>query len=415
MPQPFYKIHYCLCVLCLIGTFSAMAQIGFFLPKGKSKVELPFEYVNNFIVVQVDYKGIFPLNFILDTGAEHTIMTKPEVALALQMEFDRSFTVLGSDMKTELTAFLVRRIPFTIDGKVEAPFHDILVLEKDYFQFEEHIGIPIHGILSARAFSRYFLQINYDAQVITLHARDRKKNFLKDYEKIELNMARNKPYIDTQVQLQNDTVVPIRLLLDTGAAISLLLFPESHAALEPPQNAIIGNIGKGLGGYLEGFTGRVEQLNLGTTFFQRGVVSFFQKIDTTERSQFLNNRNGIMGNVVLERFHLVFDYRNAALYVRPAKLYDKAYKYDKSGLHIIATGKNLHQYLIQSVLPNSPAGVADFQKGDQILSINRIPTKFLTLQGINKRLQKKEGKVLRIKVKRENQRIIKRITLRTLL
>ena len=40
------------------------------------KVEIPFEYINGFIVVDIIFEKVLPLKFILDTGAENTILLK---------------------------------------------------------------------------------------------------------------------------------------------------------------------------------------------------------------------------------------------------------------------------------------------------------------------------------------------------
>ena len=52
---------------------------GFYMNKGSKKLEIPFERIDNFIVVKILFEGLFPLRFILDTGAEHTILTKKEI------------------------------------------------------------------------------------------------------------------------------------------------------------------------------------------------------------------------------------------------------------------------------------------------------------------------------------------------
>ena len=401
-------VFFCSQSLCVVG------QTGFFLPKGKDKVTIPFEYVNHFIILTLNYQGVFPLKFIFDTGAEHTILTKKEVAALFKMEYDRTFKVYGSDMKTEMTAYLVRRVPFTIENKTEAPYQDILVMDEDYFKFDEHIGMTIHGILSAKAFSRYLIHINYDRSSITLVNPEKAERYTKQFEEIPMSLHRNKPYIESQLHLQQDSTLQVRLLLDTGAALSLMVFDNTHPNLHPPAAAIRGNIGMGLGGFLEGYTGRVEALGLNENLEQRQLISYFQVLDTVGKTDYLHHRNGLVGNVVLERFHLVLDYQLQKIYLKKGKKYKNDYKFDRSGLHIVASGPNLNKYLVQYVLPDSPAAEADFQPGDCILSLNRIPVKMMSLTGIGKRFQKKEGKKVRVRFERGGKKMVKTIVLRKL-
>ena len=52
-------------ILTLFFAISSKAQLmGFNLPKGKNKVEIPFEFRNNFIVVNLIFDDVFPLKFI---------------------------------------------------------------------------------------------------------------------------------------------------------------------------------------------------------------------------------------------------------------------------------------------------------------------------------------------------------------
>ena len=113
-------------------------QSGFFMPPGQKQMDIPFEFTNNFIILTVTINGTFPLKFIFDTGAEHTILSKREISDLLNVQYEREFRVKGSDLKTDLIAYLARKIRFDIPDKVVAPREDILVLQEDYFRFEEY-------------------------------------------------------------------------------------------------------------------------------------------------------------------------------------------------------------------------------------------------------------------------------------
>ncbi|MFM8489809.1 MAG: aspartyl protease family protein, partial [Bacteroidota bacterium] len=112
----------------------------------------------NFIVVTVTLNGTIPLKMIFDTGAEHTVLCRRELSDLLGIRYDREFRLLGSDMKTELTAYLARNVRLdAMNVPLAAPDEDILVLQEDYFRFESYAGIDIHGILAANALSRYLI------------------------------------------------------------------------------------------------------------------------------------------------------------------------------------------------------------------------------------------------------------------
>lgn len=377
-------------------------------------MEIPFEYTNNFIVINVLFNGLLPLRFIFDTGAEHTILSKREMSDMLNVTYEREFRVTGSDLKTELIAYLARHIRFEIPGKALAPNEDILVLQEDYFRFEEYAGVSVHGILSANAFSKYIIKINYDRRLITLYERNFYKGKEEGFLSVPVEIKRNKIYLNTQLRILPDSVAPAKLLIDTGAGLPLLLFNDTHPLLHPPQNAIPSNIGMGLGGYLEGFTGRIQQLDMGG-FSQENIITYFQTLDSVQRLEHLNKRNGLIGNVLLSRFYVVLDYQKETMWLKPARSFKDEYVYDRSGLNLIASGANFNRYFVQSVMPGSPAAEAGFQKGDEIIRLGWMPRVFFSLNDIQRKFQKKPGKKLTVVLMRDGKKLKKTIVLRDLI
>lgn len=410
MAHSFYVLC---CFLLLLFAPSATGQSGFVMQPGQKQVEIPFEYFNNFILIKVTFNRVLPLVFILDTGAEYTILCKREISDLMRVSYEKEFKIAGSDLTTDLTAYLARGIRFDINDKITAKSEDILVLQEDYFKFEEYAGVPIDGIMTANIFSQYIVKIDYQRALITLYSRS---YFRPDNGFVETNleMFRNKPYYNTHLQILRDTVIPVKLLVDTGASLPLLLFSDSHPLLTPPPQAITSQIGMGLGGFLEGFAGRIFQMQVGSSM-QEGVVSYFQKLDSLLHQPYLNNRNGLLGNGVLARFTLVLDYQNAKMWLKPVKKRQQPFIFDRSGIHLIATGVHLRNFIIQNILPDSPATEAGLQKGDEIITIRGIPTSFLSLDDLLRTFHKQPGKKIKLTIKRDGKKIKKTIVLRDII
>ncbi len=390
--------------LCLVAYGNALhAQYGQFdLFRGKKTVDIPFEYKNGFIVVNVILGGFLPMKFILDTGAENTILAKKEVATILGLNFEKEYRIIGSDMKTELVAYVTRRVSIQV-GQLKSPYNDLLVLDKDYLHFEEFIGEEIYGIIGANFFRHFVVKINFEKQIITLYARTGYKDPGKKYTQIPIDISNYRPFVNIDIKLHNDTIVKTRLLLDTGASLSLLLHNATHPDLKLPPNTIEGRVGMGLGGFLEGYLGRVRSLEFGKYTFNN-VLTNYQGVDFLRDTSYLRGRNGVIGNDILSRFVLIIDYPGERLFIRPLKKWDRGFNYDRSGISVIATGKSLNQYTINHVIKDSPAYLAGLLPGDQITHINGISTRLTGLSGIVKRLQKKVGKKTRIRVKRNGEK-----------
>jgi membrane-associated protease RseP (regulator of RpoE activity) len=250
--------------------------------------------------------------------------------------------------------------------------------------------------------------------VLTLYERDAIRLQQQGFEPLPAELYRNKIYLNLQAQLRPDSTSPIKLLLDTGAGLPIMLFTNTHPLIQPSANAIPTNIGMGLGGYLEGYVGRTYGLDLGN-FSQKNILTYFQAVDTFQDVSYLNGRNGLIGNGILNRFQVVVDYQNAVVWLKPTKYYLKEFVYDRSGLSIIASGVNLNYFSVLNVLPGSPADLAGIHAGDRILRIGWLAASFQTLADLQSILQKKPGTKVKITIKRDGKVMKKVIVLRDLI
>lgn len=407
------KYRLSLWLLLLLPCSLQGQHIGLELKNGSKEVEIPFEYENKFIIINVLFKNILPLRFILDTGAENTILTKRQVADILNVSYEKEISIMGADMKTELIAMIARRIKLSLTNA--SITQDIIVLGDDYFKFDQFTGTDIHGILGAEVFRGYVVKINYVKKVLTIiDPSEFDEPDPKKYTRVPISLIRNKPYINAKICLLNDTCIQTRLLLDTGAGLSLLLHTNTSPSLVLPEHTIPANIGIGLGGNLEGYLGRIKSISL-SNFSFRNIYTNFQDIRFLVDTSFLNGRNGIIGNDILSRFNVIFHFGKEMLYLQPNSKFKDDFSYDKSGLVVAATGTFLTDFIINDVLPNTPGYEAGLRKGDQILRINGIFRSFLTLGSINHKLQGKVGKKICIVYKRDGKKYKAKFVLRDII
>ncbi len=394
------KLPIVLFVACLMS--GLFAQPSLRTSKELQKVDIPFEYQNNLIIVNVIFNRILPLKFIFDTGAEHTILARREITDLFAIRYEREFKLIGSDMKTELTAYLVRGIPFEV-GNMLLPRHSMLVLKDDYFHFKQVAGIDIYGIIGADVFRGMVVHINYERRVISLIKSNSFKTPPESYKPVPIEVYRNKPYLFTKLKIKDDTTV-VKLLIDTGAALAFLVNTNTDSSLTLPPNTIKGNVGIGLGGFLEGYLGRVKNLQIGDYNF-RDVITTFQDLDEAIDSSFVNSRNGILGNQMLDRFSVYIDYPRETMYLRPNRYFKDKFEFDKSGLFVVVAGKNLNSYVVHQLIPGSPAADAGVLPGDIIKRINCATSGLLSLHSIHNSFRKKEGKKITMVVKRGKERV----------
>jgi PDZ domain/Aspartyl protease len=393
-------------IVCCAAPAIALAQ---WLPQARSSLVIPFEYVNNFIIITVQFERLLPLKFIFDTGAEYSILTKREITDGLGIRYEKEFKIKGADGMKEVSAYLIRDVQLGIEQRTFA-HESMLVFKDDYFRIDDYVGMQIHGILGGSIFSKYVVQIDYRSRQIIFHQPNEVKIPLKKFTAIPIEVHKHKPYLNASLRLANDSILPVKLLADTGAGLTLLLQSYTHPQLTVPPNAISGNLGFGLGGNMAGFIGRTKQLDIQSKFVFNQLFTRYQQLPDSVQfdMSILHGRNGIIGNQILDQFQLYIDYPNQMLYLKPTSAYGKdTYKYDRSGLSVIATGIKFNQYIVQQVIINSPAALAGIQKGDVITSINGLGTMFFSLEGVVMKFQLRPNTLIRLTLRRPNGEMYK--------
>ena len=377
-------------------------------------ITLNYQFVQGFILLDVTYERLMPLKFIFDTGAQHTILFEKLLADTFGPEYSKKISLVGSDVSSELNAYVLRNISMKLKEGAEVK-RDILVLEEDFVKISELVGIQVHGIIGGDFFKNLIVNIDFDKNKIIL-SDPNKYDFekLNDFEKIAIEIKDSKPYIHAEIQLNNADAIIAKFLLDTGAALTTMIQTNSHPSLVMPEKTIKSNLGHGLGGLIEGYIGKVSEIKFGQFKFNN-FISYFQNTDNFLVDGGSIHRNGVIGNHMLLRFNVVIDYFNSNLYLKPSKEMKKEFQYDKSGLTIYAYGENLESFIVKDVISDSPSACAGIEVGDEIVKIGWLPSKFYTLNNLTLKLSGKAGKKIKLKIKRAGKTIKKSIILRDLL
>ena len=182
----------------------------------------------------------------------------------------------------------------------------MLVLAHDYFRFDEYTGIDIDGILGADILRRFIVTINFKRGVIVFQDPSTFKKPRSSFIKENVEFHRYKPYLFLSSKVSTNNDYELKLLLDTGASLALLLYTSADSLFQLPEHLIRSNLGSGLGGTIKGYVGRLHRLTVVDQHLEN-IVANFQDLPLRhiQDSVFLNNRNGILGNVVLNRFNLI--------------------------------------------------------------------------------------------------------------
>ena len=395
-------------LFCFIFSFAFLKlcgqPLGFSLPEGKKKVQIPIEIYSNLIVVSVVLNHQLPLKFILDTGVRTTILTQKTFTDILNLQYSRKYTISGVGGVNLIEAYITNNVSLTLPG-IESNGHAMLVLAEDYLQLRNYLGTDVHGILGYELFSRFIVDVDYERKILTLTVPSNIKKY-KKFKSIPIKIEDTKPYLITTITLEDGTKLSAKLLVDTGASHGLMLDPLSDERIHVPEQTISSLIGRGLGGEIFGKIGRIKNMQLGT-YTLNNVVTNFPDPNSYYDSLKVGKifRNGSIGGEVMNRFHIVFNFPEEKIYFKKNSSFKKDFHHNLSGLTIKAKGAQLNIFEITEVRDRSAAQLANLAVGDIIESVNGLGLKSLTLNLVNGMLNDKPGKKVKMEVTRKGNLI----------
>ncbi|MEM9324564.1 MAG: aspartyl protease family protein [Bacteroidota bacterium] len=401
-------------LLLYLLSLSGLSQqtIGFSLPKNAKKVSFKFELYNNLITVPVVINNFLTVKFILDTGAEATILTEKAFGDLVGLNYVRRIHISGPGVIDSVEAFVATGVRVDLPEEVRGQKMSMLVLKDDYLRLKENLGDEIYGIIGYDLFHRFVVEIDYDNLKLTLYdpKKYKPKRFL---EEVDISLNDTKPFIESLLE-QSGTTNSVKLMVDTGASHALLLDIHNTDDLSMPDKTIEARLGQGLGGEIPGMIGRLNKYGIGKYSFEEVLVSIpFEGIYSNAIKR--GSRHGTVGGELLSRFNPTFDYSRGKLYLSRGKRYKKEFEFDMSGITLGVHHQHLDSLIIRKVQKNTPAAEADLRPGDRILDINGANLYNSKLSDINQILRKRDRMKINMRIKRDGVVLRKRFRLKRLI
>jgi hypothetical protein len=254
---------------------------------------------------------------LLDTGFSYDgiIIYNPSYRDSLDLTNAIAVNLGGAGDKNTQNALMIDSTSFFL-GNNKLNGQRIIVLQSDIYK-----GFPSNGIIGYTLFGHYAVEINYDKSVLILHDFDAFKPD-SQFARVPIYFKDNMiPWIDASVIIDDEKPVSISAYIDFADSDPMVLLERPSMKFTIPKGSEKKIIGTGLSGDIYGRTGKITKLIIGS--YQLNDVKVSIALAEVRSKQ--KNADAVIGCGALNRFNLIFDYRNKYLYLKPNKSYNELF------------------------------------------------------------------------------------------
>lgn len=373
---------------------------------GSSATGIPFELTANHIYLQVRVNGSEPLWFLFDTGAAATVINRSR-ADALGLKMQGSVEARGSGSGS-LEAAFVPGVTLSVPG-VEVVNQTIVAIPLDGLSPFE--GRQIDGIVGYDFTSRVVVEIDYTHNVINFH-EPKTYAYKGKGERLQIALEGNIPRVKARMDYPGHEPLEGWFTIDTGSRNALMIHSPTVKSTEwlgqIAQSAVKAPHGIGVGGIAKTTIGRLSALHLGGFEVRNLVVGYsFDEKGANAAPDLAGN----IGDEVLRRFFVVFDYSRHEMILEPNGDLGAPFEYDMFGALLMADGTEAKGFRVVRVIEGTAAKDSGVVEGDVIVAIDGKPTSSIPLEKA-KTLFRENGREVHLTIQRESEKRDVKVTLR---
>jgi len=369
------------------------------------EASVPFILNYDHIIIQLRLDGSRPLNFLFDSGAGGTLISQ---AVADSLGFRSILKRKNIGVTGTHKVGVIKGIKLELSDQ---KLGNITLLSTDKPFEELDDGRKVDGVIGYPILSKYVVEIDYITRQLKLYDRN-KYSYNGGGYTVPIKLESNLPITRTTIQLYSGVEVKGNFLVDTGARSYMIMSSPTVIKYDMAENigkyytirAVIGSSQK----RTKIRFGKLQSVQFGGQSFAHVPV-----ILSSDNKGVLSmaNLDGIIGNRLLMRFNVIFDYGRGLVHLQPNKFIDDGYYINSSGFNISFTaGKPF----IKNVVDRSPADRAGLRNGDELISINGKLVKLMSTDDIRQSFFN-AGDKMAIVIKRNRKLKYTEFTLKSLI
>lgn len=305
-----FKFAFSIFFFFVIAVKGFSSDGGFLIKNDADKAIIPFQYIDNFIVLPVRFNHGEVMNIILDTGIRSIVLFNKKLAYKNGFFEDRPVTFAGAGFSNTVKGFVTNDVTVSLP-QVQGKGISIVTLNRAFSKIR---SLGIDGAMGYQIFSRFVVEIDYKNKYLILH-NDKRFRLEQGYNTIPLQIEDTRPYIHGATNNEGNHF-NLKLLIDTGFNDQMMLFENKKTMPiidRLDKKAHVNSLGKGLAGTIKGrlasnFNFQIENIpiNIPRLFLPR-----------SDNYDLDDQRDGVIGNKLLSQHVVIIDYIHGHLHLRP--------------------------------------------------------------------------------------------------
>lgn len=278
-------------------------------PAYPETIRIPFTLDRNKIILPVTIDSTGPLKIIFDSGmgSDGLLLFKSKYIKELKISDSTEYQVQGAGNKGSSKTVMAEGMTFKAGDAVFENQRVIILTSKNMEHF------PTDGVTGYSLLGHYAVEIDYDRMEITLHDPEYFKAE-EGWEMLPVTFKENRiPWVDLTVEVQGDDPVTLPCYIDSASGETVELLIRETNPFTVPDGMEKTYLGRGLSGDIYGHRGPIRKVRLGKQTAEN-IDAVFAPAEVRSKQP---DAGGVIGNGLLKRFHVMYDYAHEKLYIRP--------------------------------------------------------------------------------------------------
>ena len=232
-------------------------------------------------------------------------------------------------------------------------------------------GDFIDGLLGTAYFLNSVLEINYSREYIQIYKSIDQVD-VKGYDMVPLKKIDHSYTVPVKITI-DDLTLSGNFLIDLAnpsSSLTTLAAYENNLQDKIELKAKFYDAYGGVGGESAGYEFIAQSVAISNFSLPNAILGY--SIDTAGMLK-EGDYIGMLGNNILDRFSLIFDFPNNNLYIRPGENFEEPFVFNKLGFKYVDRCETLGGWIVTGMYDGSMAEQLGLRVDDKIISINDTP------------------------------------------